>query len=109
MASDNPRNTFITLPWNGHYAHHPATKFQIHKKTYTNMTSDDPWMTSDDPGNTSKKLILSKFQIHTKVYTIWPWIITYHLILIKNIVIFTYKNLIEVTWYTVPLFDLFIQ
>ncbi len=24
------------------------TKFQIRKKIYTDMTSDDPWMTSDD-------------------------------------------------------------
>ncbi len=34
------------------------TKFQVHKKIYTNMTSDDPWMTSEDPGNINKKLIL---------------------------------------------------
>ena len=30
------------------------TKFQVHTTLYTNMTSDDPWMTSDDPGTTFK-------------------------------------------------------
>ena len=31
------------------------TKFQVHMKIYTSMTSDDPWMTSDDLENTVRK------------------------------------------------------
>ena len=35
------------------------TKFQVHTNIYTNMTSNDPWMTLDDLENTIKKFDLN--------------------------------------------------
>ncbi len=53
------------------------TKFQLHTKLYTNMTSDDPWMTSDDLENTVKNfrqivnVPTKSHDDHTTFNTIW--------------------------------------
>ena len=39
------------------------TKFQVHTKVYTNVTSDDPWVISDDLEKTVRKFGL-KLSLH---------------------------------------------
>ena len=67
MTSDDPRLPQMTLKIllkNCLETVTIRTKFQVHTKVYTNMTSDDLWMTSHDLENIIKKLTPISYYTH---------------------------------------------